>query len=243
MAQNYGTRDTRKELKDTKFLLKDVAKRITEAKKNGDVDELEKCTHEIDAFIDHLKKVKLNGYDLRLSKELFEQLSKGAMQAGAIIGLGFGACAALTNRMKKTDAKYRKMCYDNFRNMDGNMSTNPDKLRYGLELTKVANKSDRRIKSAEALTRSMGANAAVAITGGSLCGINSMRIDQLQKNLDKQIKKLEDMSRELKAEIKQLKSQQRAIKESVEDIKLEIYESCRYGEISEEEMEILLNMI
>lgn len=35
MAQNYGTRDTRKELKDTKFLLKDVAKRITEAKKTG----------------------------------------------------------------------------------------------------------------------------------------------------------------------------------------------------------------
>jgi hypothetical protein len=35
----------------------------------------------------------------------------------------------------------------------------------------------------------------------------------------------------------------KGIKESVDDLRLEIYESCRYGEISEEERDILLEMI
>jgi hypothetical protein len=35
----------------------------------------------------------------------------------------------------------------------------------------------------------------------------------------------------------------KGIKESVDDIRLEIYESCRYGDISEEERDLLLEMI
>jgi hypothetical protein len=35
----------------------------------------------------------------------------------------------------------------------------------------------------------------------------------------------------------------KGIKESTDDLRLEIYESCRYGEISEEERDLLLEMI
>lgn len=35
----------------------------------------------------------------------------------------------------------------------------------------------------------------------------------------------------------------KGVKESVDDLRLEIYESCRYGDISEEERDLLLEMI
>jgi hypothetical protein len=71
------------------------------------------------------------------------------------------------------------------------------------------------------------------------------RIDSSNKNDPYRIRlrfKAPDV-RDIKDRLEENRKSLNGTKESVDDIKLEIYESCRYGEISEEERDLLLEMI
>jgi hypothetical protein len=239
MEQPYTPRKSKDELKSVRFVLKDVKKRVQQAKKNGDVDELEKCNEKIDVLIDHMKKVKLNGIGFEEQRKTYANMSKLSLEIGAVFGLMYVAQGKLLEKFMKKSIENRSIEYSAV------YTCPPSKERDKLE-EECDRRYDRDYKIAsnwESMKDLTGIISMGGAVGAIETGIESTGGARLQMKMNKQIKILEKMSRELKAEIQQLKSQQRGIKESVNDVRLEIYESCYYGDITEDERDLLLDMI
>lgn len=206
--------------------IKEIKNDIHRAKQSNDFNSLKRDVKRIDGIISDLERIN-SKMDYSTDVKEYRQMSAVLLSLGSVISLLW--VVPDVKKMIDEDKHYNDSLIEKFmREQEEEEKKAQIKHRYFKE---------KLSKQAYSLTKFLG---TTAIAGGAYNAYNAHYVNSVKKQFKKTIDTLKEMSKETKTYIA---TRGKSVKESVDDIKLEIYESCRYGDISEEEMEILLNMI